>query len=168
VDVWYLDKFTSGTATLNDVGIRPGQFLDVAETPVSRGAFSGLYAAQGADYETCSVPNLSPATQNGVTYALSNLVFAEGALFQGAVMGGELTYTEGACVVTYEVSAMWPGVVDCQSDDDCNEEAGISPALDSVCLALRAPNFGGYNPRTGAPVFNQTVCAPARAFPSLK
>ncbi|HZH04476.1 MAG TPA: hypothetical protein VEY30_11890, partial [Myxococcaceae bacterium] len=96
------------------------------------------------DAGQCAVPALTPSRQDvpgeaeadpvtPTTYQFSNLRFLSTAEYQGTSMGGELVYTQGDCRLELEMSALWPGDVSCESDEDCSPENQVNAAYDTFC-----------------------------------
>ncbi|MGQ0505054.1 MAG: hypothetical protein ACT4TC_07005 [Myxococcaceae bacterium] len=166
-----LNKY-SLRGSFNRIAIVPDRFFLTQSIPLEDGGTNVIFAAGVVDpaHERaaigdfdqnfddnglCTVTTVSAAQQNlpdagGVpfSYQWSNLKFLSGAEYQGGMMGGEVTITEGTCAISYDAVAVWPGDEACATDDDCAAAVTINPAYATQCLS-------GF-------------CVPAKPFPSLK
>lgn len=157
VDVWNMERWglTRGPTSPSSVGLRPFFFTDA----YGEGEFAPSAALLEGDDYVCKVPSMNAISEGPVTYEISNLTFLQGSEFQGQAIKGDLTYTfGGSCVVNYTFQGMWPGLHGCNTDDECDAEHGLNPAIAFKCLI--DPNWA--TPDTAG------ICMLANEFPSKK
>jgi len=96
--------------------------------------------ANPAADSTCALANM---TMNGTsagtgTYAISNFIWQETAVYLGTEFKADVTYTIGACSATYAAQAITPPV-QCTANADCDPFAqpfssGINPDYNQNCI----------------------------------
>jgi hypothetical protein len=161
-----IQKFSTPTGDERLV-LKPQTLVDLEERDASSVAYSLGALAKEADVEGfCSATDVEVARKNApaaeglpaksVSYKWSNVRVLALPVAPGTQMVAELEYTEDGCTAQYEVWAMWPGDIDCATEDGkpdntiCLEAGSINPDFAVTCDPT------------------QLRCVPAKRPPSLK
>ena len=142
-DLWTFDPYDNGLI----VAFPSFPFSSLLPDPpdphaavYGKGKFTAGFPAQD---ETCTVESLKNDAGGpmdlggGRSYAATNVVFLNTALYLGTTFKADVTYTNGACSRNYTVQAIIPAVA-CGTKEDCDPFAqpfssGINSQYDTEC-----------------------------------